>query len=89
MVNMSMALLAVLRVLNPPANNMVLVKVNGPPLAGCLMISVIDCPLTGLANALSVILPVRVIVCTLPLAALGVIVPVVAPAAYTTSRASE
>jgi len=74
-----MALLAVLSVLNPPANSIVLVSVNGPPYAGCLTIKVKLCPLTGLVNALSVILPVRVMVCTLPLAASGVIVPVVEP----------
>ena len=78
---MSMALAAVLRVLNPPANFIVLVSVYGPPVAGCVMISVIDCPLTGLANAFKVILPVKVMVCTLPLAAFGVIVPVVDPLA--------
>lgn len=88
MVIMSMALAAVLSVFIPPANNIVLDNKRGPPEAGCLMISVIDCPLIGLANALSVILPDNVIVCTLPLAALGVIVPVVPPPANTTSRAS-
>ena len=88
MVIMSMALLVVLSVLNPPANSIELVNVNGPPLAGCLIIKVNDCPLIGLANALRVMLPVKVIVCTLPLAALGVIVPVVPPPANTVSRAS-
>ena len=85
---MSMALLAVLSVLNPPANSIELVRVNGPPVAGCLMIKVKLCPVTGLANALSVMLPVRVRVCTFPLAAFGVIVPVVVPPVNTTSRES-
>ena len=88
-VNMSIELAAVESVLLAPLNFIVDVSVR-EPVASCVIMKVIVCPLTGLVNADKVKLPVAVIVWILPLAAFGVnVVAPLLPIANTVSRISS
>ena len=77
MLSMSTQLAVPVSVLMPPANNMVLVMLVKP--TPPFMISVTLWPAIGLVNPFMVMLPFSVTVCTVPLAALGAIVPLVVP----------